>query len=105
MGAHQPPLTSSRLHRPVLYSSAPGDCADDTDLARPLALLVASAVLGLLAAWLVSVLILGVRVPWLLLPMQDMLGFTFWIAGFFGRSVMWRGQRYRLNGDGTVMPA
>jgi ceramide glucosyltransferase len=68
-------------------------------------LLLVSAVLRIFAAWMVSICILGARIPWLLLPLQDMLGFAFWIAGFFGRSVMWRGRRYRLNRDGTVIAA
>lgn len=54
------------------------------------------------AAWTVSGRILRVAVPWLLLPVQDLLGFAFWIAGFFGNSIHWRGQRYTLNSDGTV---
>ena len=35
------------------------------------------------------------------LPLQDLLSFGFWIAGFFGNSIHWRGQVYRLNRDGT----
>lgn len=54
------------------------------------------------AAWIVSKRILGVSVPWALLPLQDMLGFAFWIAGFFGNSIQWRGRRYLLNRDGTM---
>ena len=54
------------------------------------------------AAWIVATHILGERVPWLLLPLQDILGFAFWIAGFFGNSIQWRGRRYLLNRDGTM---
>jgi ceramide glucosyltransferase len=58
--------------------------------------------LRLVSAWVVSKRILGARVRWLLLPWQDMLGFGFWIAGFFGNSINWRGRRYLLNRDGTM---
>ncbi len=57
------------------------------------------------AAWTVSERILRAAVPWALLPIQDLVGFGFWIAGFFGKSINWRGQRYILNRDGTVQPA
>jgi ceramide glucosyltransferase len=40
------------------------------------------------------------RRRWPLLPVQDLLSFAFWVAGFFGRSIKWRGQRYRLLADG-----
>lgn len=57
------------------------------------------------AAWTVSERILNAAVPWLLLPLQDLLGFAFWIAGFFGNSIHWRGRKYTLNRDGTVQLA
>lgn len=53
-------------------------------------------------AWAVSVRVLHARIEWLLLPPQDVLGFAFWVAGFFGNSIEWRGRRYRLNRDGTA---
>jgi ceramide glucosyltransferase len=37
---------------------------------------------------------------WLLLPVQDLLSFALWVAGFFGNSIQWRGRRYRLETDG-----
>jgi ceramide glucosyltransferase len=40
-----------------------------------------------------------------LLPVQDLLGFGLWVAGFFGKTITWRGQRYVLNADGTFRPA
>lgn len=43
---------------------------------------------------------LGARVNWALLPLQDLLSFGFWIAGFFGNRIHWRGRVYRLLRDG-----
>ena len=65
-------------------------------------LLAITMTLRMAAAWTVSDRILRAGVPWLLLPLQDVLGFGFWIAGFFGNSIHWRGRRYILNRDGTV---
>jgi ceramide glucosyltransferase len=66
----------------------------------PLAL--ASVLLRGFLAWAVSGLVLRAPVPWPLIPLQDFLTFGFWIAGFFGSSVRWRGHCYELNRDGTV---
>ncbi len=63
-------------------------------------LLAISAILRAVSAWVVSDRILGARVPWLLLPIQDLLGFGLWIAGFFGNSIQWRGRRYLLKVTG-----
>lgn len=41
---------------------------------------------------------------WLLVPVQDLLGFAVWIAGFTGNSIQWRGRKYFLNADGTFDP-
>ena len=38
---------------------------------------------------------------YLLLPLRDLLSFAVQVAGFFGSTVTWRGQRYRLS-DGTL---
>lgn len=35
------------------------------------------------------------------LPVQDLLSFAFWVAGFFGNRIYWRGRVYELHKDGT----
>jgi ceramide glucosyltransferase len=39
---------------------------------------------------------------WLWIPVQDLLGFVFWLVGFTGNSIHWRGRQYRLRPDGTL---
>jgi len=53
-----------------------------------------------LAAYIVSARALRARINWLLLPIEDVFGFCFWLAGFFGNTIAWRGRRYRLFADG-----
>ena len=55
-------------------------------------------------AWAVSRRVLGSPVAWLILPAQDILSFVFWIAGFFGNRIEWRGRSYRLLRDGRFEP-
>ena len=54
----------------------------------------------MLAAYTISVRVLRARINWLLLPLEDVFGFCFWIAGFFGNTIWWRKRRYRLFADG-----
>jgi len=61
----------------------------------PIALLVRAA-----AAYSVSQRVLRAGLNWFLLPIEDLMGFFFWVAGFFGNTISWRGRRYRLFGDG-----
>jgi ceramide glucosyltransferase len=35
-----------------------------------------------------------------LVPVQDMLSFVMWLAGFFGNTILWRGRKYYLQPDG-----
>ena len=52
------------------------------------------------AAYMVSGRVLSARLNWALLPIEDLMGFFFWVAGFFGNTISWRGRRYRLSADG-----
>ena len=62
--------------------------------------LIVAAVFRAAAAWATSVRVLKTQPHWLLLPVQDLLSFLFWIAGFFGNTIVWRGRRYYLYPDG-----
>ncbi len=55
-----------------------------------------------LTAWAVCDRFLRTRLRWHLLPLQDLIGFAFWIAGFFGNSIEWRGNQYLLSRQGTI---
>jgi ceramide glucosyltransferase len=39
---------------------------------------------------------------WWLIPLRDLLGFAVWLAGLFGKTVEWRGQKLRLRADGRI---
>ena len=62
--------------------------------------LPATLVVRWLAAYAVSARVLRARLNWLLVPLEDLMGFLFWLAGFFGNSISWRGRRYRVFADG-----
>lgn len=66
--------------------------------------LIITAVLRAFAADAVSNWVLNDpswRRNWFWIPVQDLLGFVFWLAGFTGNSIHWRGRQYRLRADGT----
>ena len=67
--------------------------------------LVATVLMRTWAAHAVASKALGARVAWALLPLQDLLSFGFWTAGFFGNSIHWRGHTYRLLRDGRFVPS
>jgi ceramide glucosyltransferase len=52
------------------------------------------------SAYVVSARVLHARLNWLLLPLEDIAVFCFWVAGFFGKTIVWRGRRYLLHPDG-----
>jgi ceramide glucosyltransferase len=52
------------------------------------------------AAYVVSSQVLRERLNWWLLPLEDLAAAIFWIAGFFGNTIVWRGRRYRVHADG-----
>jgi ceramide glucosyltransferase len=69
--------------------------------------LIVTIILRAWAADAVSNWLLNSRLSirdWLWIPAQDLLGFVFWLAGFTGNSIHWRGRRYRLRADGTLEP-
>ena len=55
------------------------------------------------SAWVTARMVLGAPLNWLLLPVDDVLGWFFWIAGFFGNTITWRGRTYRLDRQGRVV--
>jgi ceramide glucosyltransferase len=64
----------------------------------PLAL--AALAIRFLAAYVISARVLHAKLTWLLLPVEDLAVFCFWAAGFFGKTILWRGRRYKLHSDG-----
>ncbi|MDP8990588.1 MAG: glycosyltransferase, partial [Acidobacteriota bacterium] len=69
-------------------------------LAWPLAV---AASFRFASAWMISRVVLGARLNWILLPVEDVLGFLFWIAGFFGNTISWRGRTYRIDRQGRAV--
>ena len=42
---------------------------------------------------------------WLLGPLRDLLSFAVFVASHFTNAISWRGQRFRVRRDGTLIPA
>ena len=72
------------------------------------ALAAATLTARLTMAWYVAVRRLrdpvARRALWLV-PLRDLLGFALWIAAYLGRTIVWRGQRFRLGEDGRLSPS
>lgn len=63
-------------------------------------LLPVTIAIRVLSAYMVSARVLRTKLNWFLLPIEDVMGFCFWVLGFFGNTISWRGRRYRLFADG-----
>jgi len=68
-----------------------------------LALLAVRMAMATAAGWVV------LRSPdvlrmWVLIPVRDLFTAAAWLAGLFGRSVLWRGQRLRIDREGRIQP-
>jgi ceramide glucosyltransferase len=61
---------------------------------------IALAGIRFLAAYVVAASVLRARINWVLLPVEDLFTFCFWLAGFFGNTVTWRGRKFRVFADG-----
>jgi ceramide glucosyltransferase len=69
--------------------------------------LMATVILRACVAWVTARSVLHQRLggqQWVLIVLQDHLSFVFWIAGFFGNVITWRGRRYYLLPDGRFEP-
>jgi ceramide glucosyltransferase len=47
----------------------------------------------------------GVNANFLLPPLHDLAAFAIYLLSFCGGTIVWRGQRYRLRPDGTLLQA
>jgi ceramide glucosyltransferase len=60
---------------------------------------MAAVALRFASAYVVSRAVVRARLDWLL-PVEDVVAFLFWISGFFGTTIDWRGRRYHVHADG-----
>jgi ceramide glucosyltransferase len=70
-------------------------------------LLVLTGIVRAAAAWAVAGPVLSDALTakrWWLVPVQDLVSFAVWVAGFFGKTILWRGRKYFLESDGRFRP-
>ncbi|MBM3727787.1 MAG: glycosyltransferase [Acidobacteria bacterium] len=100
---------STRRSRPWGYTgevfTQPLPFAIAAFLGWPMLWPLAAAALTLRAvlAYMVATRVLGARLSradWMLLWIEDAARFAFWLSGYFGNRIVWRGRTYRLNSDG-----
>jgi ceramide glucosyltransferase len=68
----------------------------------------ATVLVRALAAWAVAGWVLHDPLTarnWWMVALQDVMSFLLWLAGFFGKTVLWRGRRYVVFADGRFAPA
>ena len=61
-------------------------------------------VLSIAAGWGVVRDGRALRLAWLY-PLRDLMGFAFWCVSYSGRMIVWRGEWYRLEAGGRMVPA
>lgn len=64
-------------------------------------LAAATIALRFFTAFFLARRVLHANINLTLVVLQDWLSLAFWIAGFFGNTIEWRGRLYRLEKDGT----
>jgi ceramide glucosyltransferase len=65
-------------------------------------LLAIRMAMAIIAGWFVMRSRDALRL-WFLIPLRDLYGAAVWCAGLFGSSVIWRGQRLRLDREGRIL--
>ncbi len=68
-----------------------------------LAAILNRILMAFIAGWGVARDPEALRFCWLY-PLRDLMGFGFWLCSFLGNTIVWRGQRYRLEVDGLMVP-
>ena len=60
-------------------------------------------IMALIAGWGIVRDRQSLRSCWLY-PLRDFMGFGFWLFSFFGSTIIWRGETYRLEAEGLMVP-